>query len=172
MQLELFDWEPDEEGKKCSKCAIVKHLDDFHKDITKKNNIYPSCRHCVSKKDAHKYKNNRDVILERARAYIKKYPEKDRAKVAKRRARKLEATPSWLTKQDFDAIKDVYKEARRLELDKGVPYHVDHIVPLKGRTVCGLHVPWNLQVLAASENYSKSNQLIHGCFTIVSRETF
>lgn len=79
---------------------------------------------------------------------------------AKYRASKLKATPPWLTKQDFEQIKELYEVTKAFRLYTGEEYHVDHIVPLQGENVCGLHVPWNLQVISAKENLSKHNKLI------------
>ncbi len=70
------------------------------------------------------------------------------AKNAKRRALKLRATPAWA---DLEAIKQFYANCPE-------GYHVDHIIPLKGKNVCGLHVLNNLQYLPAKENLQKSNK--------------
>jgi hypothetical protein len=85
-------------------------------------------------------------------------PDKDAAKTAKRHATKLHATPQWLTPDDLFMIEFQYLKAETLTLMTGVKHHVDHIVPLQGKNVCGLHVPQNLQVLTANENISKSNK--------------
>jgi hypothetical protein len=77
---------------------------------------------------------------------------------AQRRAAKLKATPKWLTTSQLDEIKAMYVLADELTKSTGIPHQVDHIVPLQGSNVCGLHVPWNLQVIAASKNASKGNK--------------
>ncbi len=78
---------------------------------------------------------------------------------SKRRALRLSATPSWLTEKDFEDIKEMYKLAQACSEVFEEQYHVDHIIPLQGENVCGLHVPWNLQILSAFDNISKSNKL-------------
>ena len=102
--------------------------------------------------------NNRDKAVARVTKYNKKYPEKHAALEAKRRASKRSQTPKWLTKEQLADIRKMYGEARRLTLSTGVPHHVDHIVPLQGSLVWGLHVPWNLQILRAFDNQSKGNR--------------
>lgn len=81
-------------------------------------------------------------------AYRLANPDKRAAWQAKRNAAQLNATPAW---SDLNAIKAIYIEASRLGLE------VDHIVPLQGKNVCGLHVPNNLQLLTKSENSRKRN---------------
>lgn len=79
------------------------------------------------------------------------YAEKTRRRFAAR----LRATPVWA---DKEAILTVYRECQRVSLETGIVHHVDHIVPLVSPLVCGLHVEYNLQVLSASENLTKSNK--------------
>jgi hypothetical protein len=83
--------------------------------------------------------------------YVLKNPYFNKNNSAKYRASQLKATPKFA---DLNKIKEIYKNC-----PKG--YHVDHIVPLQGKEVCGLHVEWNLQYLTPSENSSKSNKLIN-----------
>lgn len=132
-----------------------------------------------------RYEANREKVLEESRARyasnkerharsVKKWREENRqraadirrkwesrnrekvcAKTALRKASKLRATPAWC---DLSAIQDFFDAAAAFRMYTGQEYHVDHIVPLRGKTVCGLHVPNNLQVLPATENARKGNR--------------
>lgn len=75
----------------------------------------------------------------------------------KRRARMGQAMPMWADKHQ---MAHVYAEAKRISRESGVLHHVDHIVPLFGKNVCGLHAHTNLQILPAVENCRKSNRLL------------
>lgn len=77
------------------------------------------------------------------------------ASSSQRRAKKLRATPKWADKK---AILSIYAEAKRIERETGIKMHVDHIVPLQGVNVTGLHTHTNLQIIPASENIKKSNK--------------
>lgn len=107
----------------------------------------------------------RDKNLERKKEADKNWREnntdKKRSYQAFRRAKVKSATPPWLTKEHKKQIGLIYREALRLTQETGILFHVDHIVPLNGRTVSGLHVPWNLQVMKAEDNHRKSNKIDH-----------
>lgn len=70
----------------------------------------------------------------------------------KRRLALKNATPIWA---DLAAIELIYAESRRLTLVTGIKHNVDHIIPLQGKRVCGLHIPCNLRVITKAANVRK-----------------
>jgi hypothetical protein len=74
---------------------------------------------------------------------------------ARRRAAQDSATPAWLTAIDKAMIQEMYDVSEARYIQTGIKHHVDHIVPINGKNVAGMHVPWNLQVITAHENLSK-----------------
>ena len=93
---------------------------------------------------------------ERKRQMDLEFKENNKALVtsykAKRRAALRQAMPSWLTQDQILQIRAIYAEAKRLSDETGIPHDVDHIVPLAGKIVSGLHVPWNLRAIPKIEN--------------------
>ena len=87
-------------------------------------------------------------------------PAKNTANAARYKARKLKATPVWLDAIQIAQIEEFYDIAACKTVQTGIAHHVDHIIPLNGGIVSGLHVPWNLQVLTAFENVSKKNKIL------------
>jgi len=102
-------------------------------------------------------RKNAESVNAYHRAYQKKNLHKFAAINAKRKAAKLKRTPSWLTEDDFWMIKQAYELAAMRTKLFGFVWHVDHIIPLQGKRVSGLHVPLNMQVVPAIENRRKSN---------------
>jgi 5-methylcytosine-specific restriction endonuclease McrA len=101
-------------------------------------------------------KLNAEQIAAYGADYRKANPHIQNAIKAKRRATQLQATPPWV---DFTAIKAIYKQCAERTRITGIPHAVDHVYPLQGLHVSGLHVAANLQILTASENSRKSNKL-------------
>ncbi len=79
------------------------------------------------------------------------------AGIAKRKAAMLLRTPLWA---DMEAIVRFYEEARRLTDETGIQHEVDHIVPMQGKLVSGLHIPGNLRVITCNENRKKGNRFV------------
>lgn len=88
-------------------------------------------------------------------AWARKNPAKARLHASARKARKNTATPAWAN--EF-FISEIYDLAERRTKATGIEWHVDHIVPLKSKFVCGLHVEHNLRVIPALENLQKGNR--------------
>lgn len=125
----------------------------------------------ISKRGSKKYRAaNTKAWTERSVEWQKTNPEKvklirDRWRAANpgkvnasnnaRYARKLHATPAWA---DLKRIEAIYEEANQKAKTDGMRYDVDHIVPLRGKKVCGLHVESNLQIILAIDNKRKNNR--------------
>lgn len=124
-----------------------KRLKQFHKYYLDNIEIRSSYNKDYSKQ-------NKDQIRKTSTEWRKQNSHRLNALAAKRNAAKLQATPSW---SDLRSIEMIYKQATELT-SMGFPTHVDHIVPLQSRLVCGLHCPYNLQLLSASDNSSKGNR--------------
>jgi len=96
----------------------------------------------------------------------RKYKQTQRGKAnarsndAKRRAAKLKRTPAWLTEDDHWMMEQAYELAALRTKFFGFHWHVDHIFPLQGKYVSGLHVPTNLQVVPWLDNVSKANKYL------------
>lgn len=120
------------------------------------------------------YERNRDNVIARSQArptadkrrYQQKYQGKNadlyKSNVSFRRRRFRDATPKWLTPEQKLEIKLKYRLAIELSRRTGIRYVVDHLVPLQGEHVCGLHVAWNLEVITQDDNLKKSNKLVDG----------
>lgn len=141
----------------------------------RRKEYYAKNKDVIVQLSAEYYKTNKESILKRNKewkltnkdrysATNKKWRKDNRPKcnahAAKRRAIKLQATPHWLTDVDLKKIERKYWIADALTEITGTQYHVDHIHPLQGENICGLHVPENLQVITAEENLSKGNKYV------------
>lgn len=124
--------------KVCPTCNESKPSRLFGRDGSRPDGLSSQCKRCRNVE--YKRKNAGRVI--------------EQTTYRKRHIRM--ATPRWVSR---DEIRAFYDSAAALSNGTGIKHHVDHIVPLRGKLVSGLHVPWNLRVIPAAENMSKRNSL-------------
>lgn len=101
------------------------------------------------------YTTNKEIYLTRTKHWRSNNKSKLRIYNTRRREQLVLATVKWANMQAIDKI---YKQAVLMTEQTGTQHHVDHIIPLNGKEVCGLHVEYNLQILTASENYNKNRK--------------
>ena len=160
-----FDLRSDRPGKRRSHCRDCRRKEVREQDKKNRkrklayNRAYrESNKDKISLKVKVYHRENRERILSYQKSWRKSNPEKVATGSRERKKRQKQATPDWLSKEQENQIADIYKLRDECILLTGDPYEVDHIIPLKGEHVCGLHVPWNLQVLPRDLNRSKSNK--------------
>jgi hypothetical protein len=160
--------------KTCRPCeSILTMQDENHADRTAKwikNNSARAREIQIASYQKHKKKRleyrkewraaNLDRDKQREKSYLKNNRPIVYAKNARRRAAETQAAPLWLTWVHKAQIQEFYEIADARKMQTGDKHHVDHIVPLRGDGVLGLHVPWNLQVLTEFENCSKHNKML------------
>lgn len=160
--------------KYCNKCNSDKETTFFAKSKARKDGFAIYCKQCNNSYKKEWMSKNKEHIAQYDKEWqqsnkdkksknYKNWQVNNRAKVnsynSYRRALELQATPKWLTASHKLHMECKYSLAAMLSKNTAEQHHVDHIVPLNGKTVCGLHVPWNLQVITAKENLSKSNRI-------------
>jgi hypothetical protein len=91
--------------------------------------------------------------------YAKRYNQ-ERARLNNLSASRRRATPRWISAIEKAMIQEIYDVAKSMTMQTGIKHHVDHIMPINGVNSCGLHLPWNLQILTAFENCSKKNKIL------------
>lgn len=160
-------------GQECSKGHLASRYTSTGQCVECMAQRYKERAEFLKEKKKENYKKNKDSILD----YQKQYYEENKEQIKKyrkqwgkqnrgllnahskqRKVAKKQRAPKWLTEEDHFLILQFYIEASNRTKEEGISYHVDHIVPLQGKLVSGLHVPWNLQVLVATENMRKKNK--------------
>jgi hypothetical protein len=167
--------------KKCSACQEEKSVSMFHKNKGTCDGLSYLCKPCKKEHAAKSYQANKQATdarnrkyylehKEQVHEYLREYKRLNRHKhsqgkqetrnriEADRRARKLSATHGDIELNDL-VFTEAYTVARDRFNATGIKHHVDHIVPLKSKLVCGLHCWTNIRVIPWYENISKGNTL-------------
>lgn len=161
-------------NKICTKCKTAKSIKRFNKAARYADGYSSWCKDCKNesaKKNQSTYRtwvsnnhskvkeikdkyvaDNKDSVSANKKKWSRSNPKAELAKCRLYQATKLKATPPWLSKAQKQEIRKIYENCP-------VGFEVDHDVPLRGREVRGLHVPWNLKYLPAKENRRKSNKV-------------
>lgn len=139
----------------CCECTMVRAQtwkNSHRENVRSGNREYrQSNKDKLNAYSAKRYKENPEYCKQYIYAWSAANRHRVVAKDAKRRAIRLLAIPAWA---NAEAIAAIYKEAGRLGME------VDHVIPLQGKLVCGLHVENNLQLLTKSENSAKGNRIV------------
>ncbi len=172
---------PDGYRNDCKDCRKARSLKNFYADpdVKRAKNMEAYWKRKEQNPDLWKpiYAKFREKYLAVSRVYYSKHADKIKARQRlwskqnrgaanalgkKYKLKKRNATPNWLTNEQVEHMQCLYKVAAMYTAEGLDIWHVDHIVPIRGKDVCGLHVPWNLRIITASENLRKGNKFSMG----------
>lgn len=135
--------------KCCNKCGLDKPHTEFHKNKRMSDGLQVQCKDCHRQFKLSWQSRNKDKASAYVSEWSKNHPERSFAKRVLRRKHEKQSIPVWF---ETESVATVYRKAAEFG------FEVDHIVPLKGKNVCGLHCLSNLQLLDKSLNSSKGNR--------------
>jgi 5-methylcytosine-specific restriction endonuclease McrA len=150
-------------ASQCKKCRAARNL-QWHKDNpvrskALKDDFNVRRKDHISAYNKAKREANPQLHATRYRSWAKKNRPKLTAKQNERGRTVAMATPRWLSGIQKTLIREFFELAAARRMQTGKPHHVDHIVPIDGKTFSGLNVPWNLQILEAKKNVAKKNRI-------------
>jgi hypothetical protein len=132
--------------KECTLCKKIKHVTEYYADSNNKLvGLRAKCKDCMNLQSQKHYVKNKDYYAEKHLRY---------------KFKKKAAIPAWYSELDELVLQEMYTLAKLRKNMLGIEYHVDHIIPIQGDNVCGLHWHKNWQLIPAEENLSKSNKLL------------
>lgn len=161
--------------KYCSKCNQTKDYSLFSKNKNRKDGLQANCKECRTLMQFNYRRSNKEKANNTSKKFreqnresflntLKKYRETEHGKSKrcfleqKRKANLLKRIPKWLSEDEMWLIEEVFKLASLRTKTTNIKWQVDHIIPLQGETVSGLHCPENLQVIPAIDNMKKNNR--------------
>ena len=163
--------------KTCKTCDVTKPISAFYKQALRGGyGVRGSCKDCDNKakkeyrlakgaelleKKRKEYERNKSARLAQKRAYRQANKGKINALVTARKKVVKQRIPGWVGTDEKWLIKEAYDLASLRTKMFGFAWHVDHVIPLQGKTVSGLHVPTNLQVIPGVLNIRKKNKVQH-----------
>jgi hypothetical protein len=155
---DVKQWRADNKEKRAKYSEVYNK--EYYKANKEKVNEQKKQYNAKNKEKIREYRaKNNDHIKKVSRERYAKNRGREILKTTKRKAIKMQAMPKWLTLEHLTEIEVLYTEAIELRwLNENQELHIDHIIPLSNPNVCGLHVPWNLQILSGSLNCKKSNK--------------
>lgn len=142
--------------KTCNACHESKELSEFHNNQFARDGKAFKCKSCAKKHRKKNYKDNKVNGQEKKwkEGWHVRNPEMQAIYARRRTERISQNTPPWA---DMAAINEIYRKAFKMRAE-GLNVVVDHIIPLRGELVSGLHVPENLQIIGRFSNAEKSNK--------------
>lgn len=144
--------------KTCSRCKKEMELSNFPPQSKTKDGLDYRCKSCAAAYKQAWAERNRDKVKAAKDRWKKNNREKHLEQSKSNKMARAKRMPKWVDKDEIFMIHEAYRLARARTEMHGFLWHVDHIIPLRGKNVCGLHVMANLQVIPAKDNLHKLNK--------------